>query len=66
METVCFSETFASTGESTRRQNPEVDHPHRRENHRSHKLSFLIQNTALAYCRHVPSLLITLVFLDRK
>jgi hypothetical protein len=31
METVCFSETLASTDESTRRQNPE-EHSHRREN----------------------------------
>jgi hypothetical protein len=34
METVCFSETLASTEESTRRQNPEEHHqPHRRENY---------------------------------
>jgi hypothetical protein len=33
METVCFSETLASTDESIRRQNPEEHHhPHRREN----------------------------------
>jgi hypothetical protein len=35
METICFSETVASTDESTRRQNPEDHHhhhPHRREN----------------------------------
>jgi hypothetical protein len=37
METVCFSETFASKDESTRRQNPEVHHhPHRRESLRSY------------------------------
>jgi hypothetical protein len=39
METVGFSETLASTDESTRRQNPEEQHhhPHRRENLKSHK-----------------------------
>jgi hypothetical protein len=36
METVCFSETLASTDESTRRHNPEEHHPHRRENLKSH------------------------------
>jgi hypothetical protein len=38
METVCFSETLASTNESTRRQDPEDHHhhPHRRENLKSH------------------------------
>jgi hypothetical protein len=39
METVCFSETLASTYESRRRQNPEHHHhhhhPHRRENLKS-------------------------------
>jgi hypothetical protein len=39
-ETVCFSETMASTDiyKSTRRQNPEEKHhhPHRRENLKSH------------------------------
>jgi hypothetical protein len=42
METVCFSETLASTDESTRRQNPEEYHhhqPHRRENLKSHILN---------------------------
>jgi hypothetical protein len=42
MEIVCFSETLASTDESTRRQNPEEYHPDRRENVRS-------QNTLLFY-----------------
>jgi hypothetical protein len=38
METACFSEMLASTGESTRRQNSEEHHhPHRRENLKSHK-----------------------------
>jgi hypothetical protein len=38
MDTVCFSETLASTEESTRRRNPEEQnhHPHRRENLKSH------------------------------
>jgi hypothetical protein len=38
METVCFSETLASTNESTRRQNPEEEHYHlhRRESLKSH------------------------------
>jgi hypothetical protein len=36
METACFFETLASTGESTRRQNPEEEHLHRRENIKSH------------------------------
>jgi hypothetical protein len=39
METVCFSETLASTDESTRLQNPEDHHHHhlhRRENLKSH------------------------------
>jgi hypothetical protein len=37
METVCFSETLASTDESARPQNPEEQqyHPHRRENLKS-------------------------------
>jgi hypothetical protein len=40
METVCFSETLASTDESTRRQNPQEHHhhhhhPHRRDNLKS-------------------------------
>jgi hypothetical protein len=37
METVCFSETLASTNESTRRQNPKEQHRHvhRRENLKS-------------------------------
>jgi hypothetical protein len=35
METECFSESLASTDESTRRQNTE--HRHRRENFKSHK-----------------------------
>jgi hypothetical protein len=39
METVCFSETLASTGGSTRRQNPaEHHHPRRRENLKSYKI----------------------------
>jgi hypothetical protein len=38
MEAVCFSETLASTYESTRRKNLKNHHPHRRENLRSHKL----------------------------
>jgi hypothetical protein len=37
MEIVCFSEMLASTDESTRRQNPEEHHPHRRENLKSHR-----------------------------
>jgi hypothetical protein len=37
MEAVCYSETLASTDESTRRQNLE-EHPHRRESLKSHKL----------------------------
>jgi hypothetical protein len=39
MEIFCFSETLASTDESTRRQNPVEEHPHsrRRENLKSHK-----------------------------
>jgi hypothetical protein len=38
-ETVCFSETLASTDESTRRQNPDHHHHlHRRENLISQKL----------------------------
>jgi hypothetical protein len=32
METVSFSETLASTDESTRRQNPDHHHRHRRNN----------------------------------
>jgi hypothetical protein len=37
MEKVCFSETLASTDESTRRYKPEEQHhhPHRRDNHKS-------------------------------
>jgi hypothetical protein len=39
IETVCLSETLASTGEATRRQNPEEHHhPHRRENLRSQQI----------------------------
>jgi hypothetical protein len=41
METVCFSETLASTDESTRRQNPEDHHPHRHENLRSHNTCYV-------------------------
>jgi hypothetical protein len=37
METVCVSETLASTDESPQLQNPEGHHPHRRENLRTHK-----------------------------
>jgi hypothetical protein len=50
METVRVSETLASTGESTRRQNPEDHHhPHRREN--------LISRTLdLTYIVHMLSL----------
>jgi hypothetical protein len=37
METICFSETLASTDESTRRPNQEEhNNPHRRENLKSH------------------------------
>jgi hypothetical protein len=37
METVHFSETLASTNESTRRQDPEEQHqPHRSKNLKSH------------------------------
>jgi hypothetical protein len=44
METVCFSETLATTDESTRRQNPEEHHhPHRRENLKSHMLQTSLQ-----------------------
>jgi hypothetical protein len=46
MEIACFSETLASTYESTRRQNlKEHHHPHRRENLKSDKILF--QNTWL-------------------
>jgi hypothetical protein len=45
----CFSETLASTDESTRRQNPEKrhHHPHRRQNFKSHE--FIVDLTDLAY-----------------
>jgi hypothetical protein len=36
METVCFSETFVSTYESTWRHIPEERHPQGRENLKSH------------------------------
>jgi hypothetical protein len=42
LEPVCFSETMASTGEATRRQNPEEHHhPHRRENLKSYIVLFV-------------------------
>jgi hypothetical protein len=42
-DTVCFSETLASTDESTRRQNPEEHHHHlhRHENLKSHPIIFI-------------------------
>jgi hypothetical protein len=45
METVCFSETLASTDESTRRQNPEEEHYHPRhsENLKSHRPSIMLE-----------------------
>jgi hypothetical protein len=45
MEKVCFSETLASTDESTWRQTPEEhNHPHRRENLITYlKTSYLFQ-----------------------
>jgi hypothetical protein len=45
METVCFSETLASTNKSARRQNPEYHHPHRRKNLKSHRV--IVYNTRL-------------------
>jgi hypothetical protein len=44
MATVCFSETLASTDESTRRQNPEEQHqhhPHPREEKTLHTVRLL-------------------------
>jgi hypothetical protein len=48
METVCFSETLASTDESTRRQNTEEQyhHPHCRENLKFHIVKFWLQRKA--------------------
>jgi hypothetical protein len=48
MESVCFSETLASTDDSTQRQNPEEHHhhPHCRENLRSH-----ISNNSCVFVR---------------
>jgi hypothetical protein len=50
METEHFSETLASTDESTRRQNPdEHHHPHRRENLKSHKFLLLLPRFMKCY-----------------
>jgi hypothetical protein len=53
MEAACFSETVASTDESTRRQNPEEHHhPHRRENLKYHILRYLPDNVYLLRSKH--------------
>jgi hypothetical protein len=57
MEAVRFSETLASTDQSTRRPNPEEHHQycHRRENLKSHKAGmFTVALPALAVVKWLP------------
>jgi hypothetical protein len=51
METVCFSETLASTDESTRRQSPEEHHHlHCRENFKSHTIKECFCRDSVKFC----------------